>query len=114
MVGMTRKTDDGCGRGTESEAMSGYQRSALIPFKDECGVETSMGIKSVIVEIIASVALLVSGLYILYDATSNHSTNADAIVICGAICLALSVLMLIFVGRSILSGRRMVRYTRGQ
>jgi choline-glycine betaine transporter len=96
------------------EAMSEDQRSALIPFEDEYGVGTFMGTKSVIVEIIASVTLLVSGLYISYDATSNHSVNADAIVICGAVCLALGVLMLVFVGRSILSGRRIVRHIRGQ
>jgi hypothetical protein len=94
--------------------MSQVQRSTLIPFEDECGVATFMEIKSVIVEIIASVTLLMSGLYILYDPTLNYSVNADAIVILGAVCLALSVLMLIFVGRSILSGRRMVRHTRGQ
>jgi hypothetical protein len=104
----------GGGLRNDWEAMSEDQRNTLIPFEDECGVATSMETKSVIAEIIASVTLLISGLYILYDATSNYSVNADAIVNCGAVCLALSVLMLIFVGRSILSGRRMERHIRGQ
>jgi hypothetical protein len=69
--------------------------------------------KPAIVEIISSVILLILGLYILHDGTSNQSAGADVIVLGGAICLALSVLMLIIARRTILSERRMVRHTRG-
>jgi hypothetical protein len=72
-----------------------------------------MGNKSAILEIISSVILLVLGLYILHDGTSNQSANADVIVVGGAVCLALGVLMLVFAGRSILFERRMVRHIRG-
>jgi hypothetical protein len=72
-----------------------------------------VGKKPAIVEIISSVILLILGLYFLHDGTSNQSASADVIVLGGAICLALSVLMLIIAGRTILSERRMVRHTRG-
>jgi hypothetical protein len=76
-------------------------------------VEAFVGKKPAIVEIISSVILLILGLYILHDGTSNQSASADVIVVGGAICLALGVLMLIFAGRTILSERRMVRHIRG-
>ena len=69
--------------------------------------------KPAIIEIVSSVTLLILGLYILLDGTSNQSAIADVIVVGGAVCLTLGVLMLFFAGRSILSERRMVRYTRG-
>jgi hypothetical protein len=72
-----------------------------------------MGQKAATLGIISSVILLIFGLYILHDGTLNQSANADAIVVGGAVCLALGVLMLVFAGRSILFERRMVRHTRG-
>ena len=87
------------------------RRSIL--FEDEHQVETFMRRKPAIIEIVSSVTLLILGLYILLDGTSNQSAIADVIVVGGAVCLTLGVLMLFFAGRSILSERRMVRYTRG-
>jgi hypothetical protein len=72
-----------------------------------------MGRKPAILGIISSVTLLLLGFYILHDGILNQSANAEVIVVGGAVCLALGVLMLVFAGRSILFERRMVRYIRG-
>jgi hypothetical protein len=72
-----------------------------------------VGKKPKVLGITSSIALLILGIYILHDGTLNQSANADAIVIGGAVCLGLGVLMFVFAGRSILFERRMVRHIRG-
>jgi hypothetical protein len=52
-------------------------------------VETFVGKKPKILGITSSIALLILGIYILHDGTLNQSANADAIVVGGAVCLAL-------------------------
>jgi hypothetical protein len=84
-----------------------------LPFEAEYRLDTFIGNKQAFVRIIYSVTLLILGLYILHEGTSDRSAYADAIVVGGAVCLALSVLLLVFAGGSILSGRRMVRHTSG-
>ncbi len=66
------------------------------------------------VEAISSIALLILGLYILHDGTSDQSADAEAIVVGGAVCLALGISMLVVAGKSILAERRMARHLRGR
>jgi hypothetical protein len=70
-----------------------------------------MGRKPTIVELILSVTLLIVGLYILYEGSSNKSANADAMVVGGSVCLTLGAMMFLFAGKSLLALRRMVRHT---
>jgi hypothetical protein len=72
-----------------------------------------MGNKQAIVRIISSVTLLILGAYILQEGTSGQSAYADAIVVGGAVCLALGVLILVLAARSIRAERRMLRHVRG-
>jgi hypothetical protein len=60
-------------------------------------------------EIILSAALLVLGLFMLYEGSSNKSTSATAILIGGAVCFTVGVMTLFSAVRSILWHRRMVR-----
>jgi protein-S-isoprenylcysteine O-methyltransferase Ste14 len=63
---------------------------------------------------VTSITLLMLGLYILHYGMSNQSVYADVIVVGGAVCLALGILMIVFAGRSILAERRMARHFRGR
>jgi len=60
-------------------------------------------------EIILSAALLVLGLFMLYEGSSNKSTSMPAILIGGAVCFTVGVMTLFSAVRSILWHRRMVR-----
>jgi hypothetical protein len=60
-------------------------------------------------EIILSATLLVLGLVMLYEGSSNKSPNDPAILIGGAACFTLGVMTLFSAVRSILWHRRMVR-----
>jgi hypothetical protein len=62
-------------------------------------------------EIILSATLLVLGLFMLYEGSSNKSTSAAAILIGGAVCFTLGVMTLFSAVRSILWHRRMVRHS---
>jgi len=62
-------------------------------------------------EIILSATLLVVGLYMLYEGSSNKSTSEAAILIGGAVFFTLSVMTLFSAVRSILWHRRMVRHS---
>ncbi len=62
-------------------------------------------------EIILSATLLILGLYMLSDASSNKSPNAAAILIGGAVCFTLGVMTLVSAARSILWHRRMLRHS---
>ncbi len=62
-------------------------------------------------EIIVSIALLFFGLYMLYEASSNKSTNEAAILIGGAVCFTLGIMTLISAVKSLLWHRRMLRHT---
>jgi hypothetical protein len=66
---------------------------------------------STLFEIILCATLLVLGLYLLYEGTSNKSGSEAAILIGGAVCFTLSVMTLIFAVRSILWHRRMLRHS---
>ena len=65
-------------------------------------------------EIILSASLLVVGLYMLYEGSSNKSGSAPAILIAGAVCFTLGVMTLFSAVRSILWHRRMVRHSLNQ
>jgi uncharacterized membrane protein len=69
--------------------------------------------KASIVESLLSVTLLFLGVYILHVGTADQSPYADAIVVGGAICLALGVTMLILAGRSFRAEHLMARHLRG-
>jgi hypothetical protein len=62
-------------------------------------------------EIILSATLLVLGLSMLYEGSSNKSTSAPAMLIGGAVCFTLGVMTLFSAVRSILWHRRMVRHS---
>jgi hypothetical protein len=66
---------------------------------------------STLFEIILSATLLILGLYMLYEGSSNKSANEPAILIGGAVCFTLSVMTLISAVRSILWHRRMLRHS---
>jgi divalent metal cation (Fe/Co/Zn/Cd) transporter len=65
---------------------------------------------STLFEIIVSAALLFLGLYMLYEASSNKSTNEAAILIGGAVCFTLSIMILVSAVKSLLWHRRMLRH----
>jgi hypothetical protein len=69
-----------------------------------------MGRIAMLLELILSITLLILGLYILHEGSSNKSANEDTIVIGGAVCFTLGATILIFAGKSILSERRMLRH----
>lgn len=60
-------------------------------------------------EIFLSATLLIAGLYMVHEGASNKSSNEAAILIGGAVCLTLGLMMLISAVRSILWHRGMVR-----
>jgi hypothetical protein len=62
-------------------------------------------------EIMLSATLLVLGLFMLYEGSSNKSASEPAILIGGAACFTSSVMTLISAVRSILWHRRMVRHS---
>jgi hypothetical protein len=66
------------------------------------------------VEVISAISLLMLGGYMLQDGTSDQSAIADLIVVGGAVCLALGVLVLVLAGKSVLADRRMARHLRGR
>jgi divalent metal cation (Fe/Co/Zn/Cd) transporter len=67
---------------------------------------------STLFEIIVSAALLFLGLYMLYEASSNKSTNEAAILIGGAVCFTLSIMILVSAVKSLLWHRRMLSKAR--
>ena len=62
-------------------------------------------------EIVLSATLLISGVYIVREETSNESPIAAAMLIGGAVCFTLGLMTLVSAGRSILWHRRMVRHS---
>jgi hypothetical protein len=62
-------------------------------------------------EIILSATLLVLGLFMLYEGSSNKSASAPAMLIGGAVCFTLGVMTLFSAVRSILWHRRMIRHS---
>jgi len=66
---------------------------------------------STVFETILSATLLVLGLVMLYQGSSNKSPNDPAILIVGAACFTLGVMTLFSAVRSILWHRRMVRHS---
>jgi len=61
-------------------------------------------------EIILSATFLFLGLYMLYEGSSNKSTNTAAILIGGAVFFTLGAMTLFSAVRSILWHRRMIRH----
>jgi divalent metal cation (Fe/Co/Zn/Cd) transporter len=66
---------------------------------------------STLFEIIVSAALLFLGLYMLYEGSSNKSTNEAAILIGGAVCFTLSIMTLVSAVKSLVWHRRMLRHS---
>jgi len=66
---------------------------------------------STLFEIIVSAALLSLGLYMLYEGSSNESTNEAAILIGGAVCFTLSIMTLVSAVKSLVWHRRMLRHS---
>jgi hypothetical protein len=62
-------------------------------------------------EVILSATLLILGLYMLREGSSNQSSSAAAILIGGAVCFTLGVMTLVSAVRSILWHRRMLRHS---
>jgi hypothetical protein len=62
-------------------------------------------------ETILSATLLIVGLYLLREGSSNKSPSDAAILIGGAVCFTLGVMTLVSAVRSILWHRRMVRHS---
>jgi hypothetical protein len=65
---------------------------------------------STLFEIILTATLLVFGLYMLYEGSSNKSASAPAILIGGAACFTLGVMTLFLAVRSVLWHRHMLRH----
>ena len=63
-------------------------------------------------EIILSATLLILGIYLLHEGSSNKSTNEAAILIGGAVCFAAGAMTLVFSARSVLWHRRMLRHSQ--
>ncbi len=61
-------------------------------------------------EIIVSAALLAGGLYLLHEGLLNNSSVSEPVVIFGAVCFTLSLLVLTGALKSILWHRRMLRH----
>ncbi len=61
-------------------------------------------------EVLVSATLLMSGLYMLYQAGSNKSLDAATILIGGAVCFTVGVMTLTSAVRSILWHRKMLRH----
>ena len=66
---------------------------------------------STLFEVILSATLLILGLYLLLEGSSNRSSGEAAILICGAVCCALGVMTLVSAIRSILWHRFMLRHS---
>jgi hypothetical protein len=66
---------------------------------------------STLFEIILSAALLFLGIYMLYEGSSNESTNEAAILIGGAVCFTLSIMTLVSAVKSLVWHRRMLRHS---
>ena len=66
---------------------------------------------STLFEIIVSAALLFLGLYMLYEGSSNKSTNEAAILIGGAVCFTVSIMTLVSAVKSLVWHRRMLRHS---
>jgi ATP/ADP translocase len=64
---------------------------------------------STLFEVVLSAALLVAGLLMLYEGSSNKSTSESAILIGGAVFFPLGVIATLSAIRSILWHRRMLR-----
>ncbi len=65
-------------------------------------------------EVFVSATLLMSGLYMLYEAGSNKSLDPSAILIGGAVCFTVGVMTLTSAVRSILWHRKMLRHAIGK
>jgi len=66
---------------------------------------------STLFEITVSAALLFLGLYMLYEGSSNESTNEAAVLIGGAVCFTLSIMTLVSAVKSLVWHRRMLRHS---
>jgi hypothetical protein len=66
---------------------------------------------STLFEVVLSATLLILGLYMLREGSSNQSSSAAAILIGGAVCFTLGVMTLVSAVRSILWHRRMLRHS---
>ena len=66
---------------------------------------------STLFEAILSATLLILGLYLLLEGSSNRSSSEAAILIFGAVCFALGVMTLVSAVRSILWHRHMLRHS---
>ena len=64
-----------------------------------------------VLEIILSVTLLVTGIFLLYEGTSSKLTSAPAMLIGGAVCFTMSVMMLSSAVKSLVWHRRMLRHS---
>jgi hypothetical protein len=62
-------------------------------------------------ETVLSAALLIPGLSMLHEGSSNESATAPATLIGGAVCLTLSVMTLVSAVRSILPHRSILRHS---
>ena len=65
---------------------------------------------STLFEAILSAILLILGLYLLHEGSSNRSASEAAILIGGAVCFTLGLMTLVSAIRSILWHRRMLRH----
>jgi hypothetical protein len=66
--------------------------------------------RATLFEIIVSAALLTGGLYMLHEGLLNNSNVSGPVVIFGAVCFTLSLLVLAGAVRSVLWHRRMLRH----
>jgi hypothetical protein len=64
---------------------------------------------STLFEIVLSATLLSLGLYMLHEGGSNRSPSAPALLIGGAVCFTVSLMILVSAIRSFVWHRRMLR-----
>ena len=61
-------------------------------------------------EVVTSVALSTAGFYTLYDGSQNKTANGPILVIAGAVCLTVSIVMLVSAAKSIFWHRQILKH----
>lgn len=67
---------------------------------------------AVLIELVSASGLFIAGVFMLYDVIAHNTTSAAWMLILGATCSALSVMLLSSAIRSVLWDRRMMAHAK--
>ncbi len=67
---------------------------------------------ALLIEIVSASGLFFAGLFMLYDVIAHNTTSAAWMLILGAICSALGVMLLFSAIRSVIWDRQMTRHAK--